>query len=152
MENKENLNNRFKRKDDIIPTVIFIGVIGSALAVGGYALIKNAVNDYKESKKTQSLILIDNGTVTITDDTEKKLNPDVEDNKYSIVMFDETKWLIAVDCKDSNEYAEFIKNNVYFTDDDKIVLDVLNINDEKYEEFKENKEDLEKGSSRVRRG
>lgn len=152
MENVEILTNNLKRKDDIIPKVIVIGVLGTTVIVGGYTLIRKLIHNYKESKKTQSLILVDNGGVTITQDTDKKLNPDVEDNKYSIVRFDDTKWLIAVYCKDSNEYAEFIKYNVYFTDDNKIVLDVLNINDEKYVEFKENREDLEKGSSRVRRG
>lgn len=137
---------------EILPKVIFFTVVGGAIVIGGYLIYDNISKKITESKKTQSLILIDNGTITIKEDTEKKLNPDVKNEKYSIVMFDDTKWLIAVNCIDSDTYAEFVENNIYFTDENKIVFDTIRVNEESYEYFKEHIDETNKGSSRVRKG
>ena len=154
MDNKETLADKIKKTDDIIPKVIAIGVVGTAAVLSGYLLIKKIIDDDKESKKTQSLILIDNGDIVITEDTDKKIKSNVKDEKYSIVFFDDQHCLVSVYCLGSQEYAKFIASNVYFTDDNKIVFDILNITDEKYEYFIENINELceDKSRSRVRRG
>ena len=151
MENRDIKEFKLKEliKNNMVCRVA-LAITVPTVCVGTGLLIRSLIN---KDGKTQSIILIDNGTISITNDKGKKLNPDVKGENYNIICFDDQNWIITVKCVDSETYANFIANNIYFTDDDKIILDTLSLTDENYVYFKENQEELtDKGHSRVKKG
>ena len=132
--------------------IVLCSVVGCAALLAGSLIQKNIMKKREENKKTKSYIVINNGEVIINSNIEMDINSNFKEKYYSIQMFDDDTWLIAVNCIDSDIYAEFIENNIYFAENNKIIFDIMNVNEESYEYFKEHIDETNKGSSRVRKG
>ncbi len=143
----------FFSDSDVQANLCRIGIIVIIAGAAGLT-VHEILSKYLDKKsKTKTYILVNNGEVSIYEDNDLNIKIKIKDKeKYGIVEFDEHNWIIYVYCKDSNTYAEFIKSNIYFDENNKIIFDTYNLTEEKYEYFSLESEGIEKEPSRVRKG
>ena len=130
-----------KRNDEefelIISTVFYTILISLGINIG-YNITKKIQRKMK-NKNTENkytAIVLSNGNRNIVRDIE---SDEYADEKYKIVEIDDCDWVVYVYGEDRTEYAYFLSSNMYFNEDNKIIFDINNATDEKYEDFTQDK-------------
>lgn len=141
---KEDIKN-----DPAGAIITSVGIITICTVVTGVSLH----NFIKESKETKSIVYVNNGIVSVYDYNSSEIDFDNVEGNYSIIPFNDQNWIIFVKCDNSAEYAEFIANNIYFGEDNKVLLNTLDLTDANYEYFVEHiDESAYRGVTRVNKG
>lgn len=101
--------------------------------------------------KECSLITISNNEIHIYDNVPIHASYKDSKPKYDITELNDQNWLIYVYGSDASQYSEFIASNIYFDENNKVILDSLKLTDENFEYFVNN-ENSNDNNSRVRKG
>ncbi|MBO4601312.1 MAG: hypothetical protein J5634_03685 [Bacilli bacterium] len=142
-----NNESNVTKKEDILINVVSFTL---ATSLVGIIIIPNAKScEHLKIYKTSSLIVINNHEIHIYD------NVPIEEvhtkNKYNIIELNNQNWLIYVYGANASQYSDFMASNIYFDENNKIVLDSFKLTDENFEYFINN-ENSNDNNSRVRKG
>lgn len=127
-------SKRDKKEIDIIFSTMVYTLIGAFFLNTGVTLARR-IKRKIENKNTEnkcSVILLTNGKKKIIKDVPDET---YQEEKYRVEVLDLKDYIIYVYGKDAYEYAYFMSSYIYFDENNKIILDIDNINKDNYQNF-----------------